>query len=62
MSSRNLARRLGRLEAELAPPSEEQVVMIIVTSPGRPDEIKELRFPVPQGRRRRWQSKNGRAR
>jgi len=62
MSSRNLSRRLERLEAELAPPSEESVLTLIVTSPGQPDEIRELRFPVPQGRRRWWQSKNGRAR
>jgi len=62
MSSRNLARRLERLEAELAPPSEERVVMLIVTSPGRPDEIKELHYPAPKGRRRRWQWNGGRER
>ena len=37
--SRNLARRLERLEAELAPPSDEPIMVIHVTSPrpARPD-------------------------
>ena len=50
MSSRNLARRLERLEAELAQPDDPQMVTLFITSPGRPDEIKELRFDAPEHR------------
>jgi hypothetical protein len=52
MTTKNLARRLERLEAELAPPYNPQVVTILITSPGMPDEIKELRFDRPEYRRR----------
>jgi hypothetical protein len=59
MSSRNLSRRLERLEAELAPPSDEPALTIVVTSPGEPDEIIEVRGTEPTGRRRPWQRKGG---
>jgi hypothetical protein len=58
MSSRNLARRLERLEAELKPSDNPQGVTIFITSPGQPDEIKELRFDLPAKRpRRSWSSR-----
>jgi hypothetical protein len=53
MPTRNLSRRLDRLEAELAPRSDEPVLTILVTSPGQPDEIIEVRGTAPTGRRRR---------
>jgi len=62
MITRTLSRRLERLEAELAPPSDEQVLMVVVTSIDRPDEVIELRWPKPKGRRRRWQWNGGRER
>ena len=43
MMSRNLSRRLERLEAELAPPSDEPVLTIVVTSSGQLDQIIEMR-------------------
>jgi hypothetical protein len=62
MITRNLARRLGRLEAELTPSSNERVLTIVVTSVGMPDEIIELRFNPPNDRRRqrKWTGGLGR--
>jgi hypothetical protein len=54
MPSRSLTRRLERLEAELAPPSGEPALTILVTSPGQPDRIIEMRGAKPNGRRRPW--------
>jgi len=51
--SLNLTRRLERLEAELAPPTDEPALTILLTSPGRPDEIIEVRGTEPVDRRRR---------
>jgi hypothetical protein len=62
MPSRNLTRRLDRLEAELAPPSDKPGLTIIVTGPGETDEIIEVRGIEPTGRRRPWQRKGGRER
>jgi hypothetical protein len=53
MPTRNLSRRLERLEAELAPPSEKPGLTIIVTGPGETDEIIEVRGTEPISRRRR---------
>jgi hypothetical protein len=53
--NRNLARRLERLEAELAPPSDKPALTILVTSPGKPDWTIEVRGTEPADRRRRWQ-------
>ena len=49
MITRNLARRLERLEVELTPSGDEPVLTIIVTSPGEPNEIIELRGVEPTG-------------
>jgi hypothetical protein len=54
MSSRNIARRLECLEAELAPPGDEPVLTIVVTCVGEPDQIIEVRGTEPTGRRRPW--------
>ena len=44
MNSRNLTRRLERVEAELAPAKDNgRVLKITVTRIGEPDEIIELR-------------------
>ncbi len=56
MRSRNLARRLERLEAELTP-DDEQVMTLVVTrigGEGEPTttETREIRFQKPPGRRR----------
>ena len=59
MASKNLIRRLDRLEAELAPPSDEPVLRIVVTSPGEPDEIIEVRKAQSIGQRRPWQRNKG---
>jgi len=57
MSSKNLARRLERLEAELTPSSDyQQVIEIVVTRLGQPDipdRTIELRVPKPNRWRRR---------
>jgi hypothetical protein len=47
---------LERIEAELTPSSHEPVLTIVLTSPGEPDEIIELRGVGPNGRRppRQW--------
>jgi hypothetical protein len=56
MITRNLARRLERLEAEIAPPSDKPALTILLTSPGQPDRIIEVRGAEPTGRRRPWHS------
>ena len=62
MISKNLSRRLERLEAELTP-SEEHVLKVTVTRIGEPDRIIEVRLPEPTGRGRRlWQQNGGRHR
>ena len=43
MSNRNISRRLKKIESELAPPSDKPRVMIIVSTPGKPDEIRRSR-------------------
>jgi hypothetical protein len=59
MASRNLSRRLERLEASLTPTSDPPGLTIIVTGPGETDEIIEVRGTEPTGRRRPWQRKGG---
>jgi hypothetical protein len=55
MITRNLGRRLERLEAELTPSSGELVLTILVTSVGEPDEIVEVRgIKTADRRRRSW--------
>jgi hypothetical protein len=53
MITKNLARRLERLEAELAPPSDGPVLTITVTRIGQPDKIIEVHGMAPANRRRR---------
>ena len=43
MSNRNISRRLKKIESELAPPSDKPGVIIIVSTPGKPDEIRRSR-------------------
>jgi len=52
MSNTNMSRRLKRIESELAPPSDKPGVMIILSSPGKPDEIIEMPSVDPLRRRR----------
>jgi hypothetical protein len=52
MITRTLARRLERLEAELAPPDDEPAMTILLTSPGQPDQIIEVHGDKNTGRRR----------
>jgi hypothetical protein len=54
MPTKNLSRRLERLEAELAPPSDKPALTILLSSPGQPDRIIEVRGSEPTGRRRPW--------
>ena len=42
MSDRNISRRLKKIESELAPPSDQPGIIIIVSTPGRHDEIREI--------------------
>ena len=58
MSSKNLIRRLERLEARLTPSSDDgRVLKITLTRIGEPDEVFELRGIKPNDRRRpRWQN------
>ena len=53
MMTRNLTKRLERLEAELKP-SDEPVLTITVTCIGEPDRIIEMRGLEPKDRRRAW--------
>jgi hypothetical protein len=53
MITRNLVRRLERLEAYLAPPSEEPAMVIHMTCVGHPDRIIEVRGDNTADRRRR---------
>ncbi len=62
MPSRNLSRRLQRLEAELAPPSDKPALTIVVTCVGKPDRIIEVRGAEPTGRRRPSRRYGGRER
>jgi hypothetical protein len=55
---KTIDRRIRRLEAELMPRNDERGITIILTSPDKPDEIRELRFTPPSGRRRLRFSKN----
>lgn len=64
MKSGNLARRLDRLEAELAPPSDEPGLTIEVEFVGSPErnKIVQLRKPPPPNRRGPWLSRANRGR
>jgi hypothetical protein len=53
MITRNLTRRLERLEAYLAPPSDEPALVIHLTCIGLPDRIIEVRRTEMADRRRR---------
>lgn len=52
MITRTLVRRLERLEAELAPPSDEPALVIHLTGVGHPDRIIEVRGDNTANRRR----------
>jgi len=53
MSSKNLLRRLERLELELTPnPDDQPVLKIVVARIGEPDRIIEVRGIKPNRRRR----------
>ena len=52
MITRNLVRRLERLEAYLAPPSDEPVMVIHMTCVGQEDRIIEVRGDNSADRRR----------
>ena len=55
MITKNLARRLERLEAELAPPTDGPVLTITVTRIGQPDRIIEMHgVNTADHRRRPW--------
>jgi hypothetical protein len=60
MTSRNLARRLERLEADILPVAEEEpmVLRIIAVSPNGEKRDSGIEFTVPAGpkgnKRRRW--------
>jgi len=55
MITRNLTRRLERLEAYLAPPSDDPALIIHLTGVGHPDQIIEVRGTgAPDLRRRPW--------
>jgi len=43
MSTRNIIRRLERLEAELTPPDDEPALVIHMTCVGQPERIIEVR-------------------
>jgi hypothetical protein len=62
MSSKNLSRRLERLEAELAPDVNPQVLTITVTRIGEPDRTIELQLKKPTRRRRPWRRNGGQGR
>ena len=53
MIGRSLARRLERLEGELAPPGDEPALTIFLTSPGQPDQIIKVYGTESADRRRR---------
>jgi hypothetical protein len=61
MTTKNLTRRLERLEAELEP-DDSQVLRLTVTRIGEPVKIVEFRIPKPEGRRRSWRSERKRHR
>jgi hypothetical protein len=65
MITRNLSRRLERLEAELAPMSDEPVLTIHLTCVGQQDRIIAVHGTEPPDRRRRpwpraWSGGRGR--
>jgi len=53
MMTTTLARRLERLEAELAPIRDEPALTILLTSVGQPDQIIEVHRTAPPDPRRR---------
>jgi hypothetical protein len=53
MITRSLTRRLERLEAYLAPPSNEPALTIHLTGVGHPERIIEVRGDNAADRRRR---------
>ncbi len=52
MISRNITRRVERLEAYLAPPDDEPALTILLTGVGHPDRIIEVRGDDTADRRR----------
>jgi len=54
MRGKSLIRRLERLEAELTPGDDRPALNIVLTTVGQPDQIIEVRGPVPPNRRRSW--------
>lgn len=59
MSSADLVRRLEQLEAQLAPPSDEQVLKVTDTRVDAAGETVEIHLPEPAGRRRRQGYRTG---
>jgi hypothetical protein len=60
MITRNFVRRLERLEAYLAPPSDEPALVIHMTCVGQEDRIIEVRGNNTADRRRRpWPRRRG---
>ena len=53
MITKDLSRRLKRLEAELAPSGDEPALTILLTSPGQPDQIIKVYGTESADRRRR---------
>ena len=57
MPVKNLFRRLERVEAEFVPP-DKPALTILLTSPGQPDRIIEVRGSKTADRRRRpWSAR-----
>jgi hypothetical protein len=52
MTTRNITRRLERLEAYLAPPDDEPALIIHLTCVGQEDRIIEVRRTATHDRRR----------
>jgi hypothetical protein len=46
-----LVKRLERLEAELAPGDDKPALTIVLTSVGQPDQIIDVRGPMPPRQR-----------
>jgi hypothetical protein len=58
MITRNLVKRLERLEAYLAPGDDEPALVIHMTSVGQPERIIEVRGTEASGLRRQpWQTR-----
>ncbi len=59
VSGKSLSWRLERLEPELAPDVNPQVLPITVTRIGEPDRTIELQLKKPTRRRLPWQRNRG---